>query len=1010
MNLTEYAIEKKTVSFTFVILLIVGGLVSYQKLGKLEFPTFTIKSSVVMTQYPGATPLEVEQEVTDPLETAIQQLAQVDEIRSISKAGMSIIFVDIKDDYLNNEVPQIWDELRRKVSDIQIQLPPGAGPSNVLDDFGDEYGVLFAITGEGYTYEEIKDYADMLKQELLLVKNVASVEIWGGQQEVVYAEISKSRLKALGFSIQDILQTINLQGQVTPSGSVKVGDDYVRLNPTGTIGSVKDMEELVVRSSRSGNLIYLKDVMQIKKGSADPPRWLMRYNGKPALGLGIATVAGGNVVDMGNAVREKIKSLEPKTPVGMEIGNIYYQSDVVTKSIKTFIVNLIEAIAIVNVVLFISMGFYSGAIMGVILLFTILGTFMIMKVMGVSFQIISLGALILSLGMLVDNAIVVTEGILVQVKKGVSKRKAALETVKQTAWPLLGATIVAILAFAAIGTSKDSTGELLKSLFYVTAVSLGLSWILAVTITPLFCVRYLPQQKSNEKEVYGSLFFTGYRKILDTCLRNKVVTCVILVIVLIISFYGFTRIEESFFPNSRTPMFLVDYWKPEGSHIQSTSEDLKKIETFLATFDEVESVATFVGQGALRFILTYEPEMPFSSYGQLMVNVKSHGMITSAIDKLRPYLAENFPEAETKIKRIVNGPSGGSNIEVRFVGEDPEILRKLSEQAKQIMATDNIAVNIHDDWRQKVPVLRPVINDAAARRLGITRPLIADSLSASFSGKTIGLYREDNTLMPIIMRFPKEERKTVETLHDVQVISPVTGGVVPLKQVVSKIESVWEDPIIRRRNRMRTIIAQCDQIAGNASALFYRLRPKIESIDLPAGYTREWGGEYENSNEAKGNLLKMVPIFFMAMVLIVIMLFNAVRQPIIIFLCLPLALIGVTAGLLVTGEPFGFMCILGFLGLSGMLIKNVVVLLDQIDIDIRSGKQRYTAILDASVSRLRPVIMASLTTILGMLPLLKDPFYAGMSITIMSGLAFGTILTLIIAPVLYAMFFRIKNE
>ena len=450
--------------------------------------------------------------------------------------------------------------------------------------------------------------------------------------------------------------------------------------------------------------------------------------------------------------------------------------------------------------------------------------------------------------------------------------------------------------------------------------------------------------------------------------------------------------------------------KTEGTHIQTTSDDLKEIEKYLATFDEVESVATFVGQGALRFLHTYEPEMPSTSYGQLVVNVKNFEMIDGLIDRLRPYMASNFPEAETKFQRLVYGPGGGANIEVRFKGDDPDVLRGLSEQAKQIMALDKNAINLHDDWRQRVLVLRPIVNDAAARRLGISRPMVADSLSASFSGKTIGLYREENTLMPIIMRLPEEERKSVETLHDVQLISPVAGGVVPLKQVVSSIESTWEDPIVRRRNRMRTITVKCDQLTGNASALFNRLRPKIESMELPAGYTIEWGGEYENSTNAQASLFRMVPIFGMAMVFVVIMLFNALRQTIIVFLCLPLATIGVTAGLLATGEPFGFMCILGFLGLSGMLIKNVVVLLDQIDIDIQSGKRRYTAILDASVSRFRPVLMASLTTILGMIPLLKDPFYVGMSITIMSGLAFGTVLTLIIAPVLYSILFKVKSE
>lgn len=1011
MKITEYALNRKIISYALTIILIVGGLLAYGQLGRLEFPTFTIKTAIVVTPYPGASAVEVEQEVTDPIEKAVQQLGQVDEVRSLSRPGLSIVYVDIKRNFDSSEIPQIWDELRRKVNDARALLPPGAGPATVNDDFGDEYGVFFAITGEGFTYEELKDYADYLKRELLLVKDVASVEIWGDQQEAIYLEIAKSRLAELGISFEQFVYTLNRQNQVVAAGSVNVSDEYIRLSPTGKFTTVADLGELLVRSDDQGNVIYLKDIIEIRRGYLDPPSWLMRYNGQPALGLGVSTVSDGNVVEMGEAVRSRIEALKAETPIGMELGLIAYQSDTVSEAVNDFIINLIEAVIIVIAVLCLAMGLSSGILMGVILLLTIFGTFIAMKIIGISLQLISLGALILALGMLVDNAIVVTEGILVRIRQGMTRRQAALKTVAQTAWPLLGATFVAILAFAAIGTSDDSTGEFLISLFLVMAISLGLSWLLAITLTPLFAVQFLPGNKSDRNsDPYGGRFFRIYRSFLDACLRRRLLTLVVLAGLLATAVFGFGYVENSFFPNSKRPQFMINYWRPEGTHIERTAEDLKLMESILADYEEVASTATFVGQGALRFLLTYEPQMPDNAYGQILVTVHDYRTIDRMINRLRGTLIDRLPDAQIVFNKFARGPGNDYKIEARFRGPDINVLRRLSEKAQAVMAADPVAADIRDDWRQQVRVLRPEIKEATARRLGITRPMVADALAMNFSGKTIGLYREDNKLIPMIVKAPAIERRQVDQINDIVVFNPATWSSVPLRQVVSDIQAVWEDPIVRRKNRERTITVQCNPSQGNASSLFNRLRPSIEAINLPPGYEMQWGGEFESSGDAQKALFQMVPVFFLAMVFTVLVLFNAVRQTLIVFLCLPLATIGVTAGLLLTGQPFGFMCLLGFLGLSGMLIKNAVVLIDQIDLEIRNGKNPYEAILDSSVSRLRPVLMAALTTVLGMLPLLGDVFYVGMSVTIMSGLTFGTVLTLVVVPVLYAVFFRIKDR
>jgi multidrug efflux pump subunit AcrB len=569
---------------------------------------------------------------------------------------------------------------------------------------------------------------------------------------------------------------------------------------------------------------------------------------------------------------------------------------------------------------------------------------------------------------------------------------------------------VAVLAFAAIGTSSHTTGEFLRSLFQVMAISLGLSWVLAITLTPMFSVQFLPKpKKGGAIDPYQGRFFQLYRRFLDICLGHRLIALLLLLALLVLALLGFSRVEQNLFPNDNRNQFLLNYWRPEGTHIHRVSKDLRWIEQYLLQRENVTSLATFIGQGGLRFVLTYDPEMPNSSYGQILVTVKDFEAIDGLIDFLRVDLPERFPEAWIEMEKFRRGPGGGARIEARFSGPDIGVLHRLATQAEAIMAADPIATEIRNDWRQSVPVLRPLVAEANARRLAITRSEIADALALNFSGMTVGVYRDRDDLLPVILRVRDDERETAGRIGEVVVFSSATGEAVLLEQIVSDTKTDWETPIVRRYNRRRTVTVGCNQLRGNASALLKRLQPQIEVLSLPTGYALEWGGDHEMSIEANQGLFQMVPVFFLAMLFTVVLLFNAVRQTVIIFLCLPLVSIGVTAGLLLTGRPFGFMCILGYLGLSGMIIKNAVVLIDQIDLEIGLGKTPYTAILDSAVSRLRPVTMASLTTVLGMLPLLQDIFFVGMSITIIGGLTFGTLLTLIVVPILYAVFFRIDD-
>jgi len=1011
VNIGEYAIQKKTITLLFVFLLLGGGFLSYERLGRLEDPEFTIKQALVVTRYPGASPTEVEEEVTDVIETAVQQMGQLDKVTSISQNGVSIVTVEMKDKYDKKTLPQVWDELRRKVGDAQAILPPGAGPSMVKDDFGDVYGVLFAITGDGYSYQEIKDYADDLRRELLLVKDVAKIEFYGTQQEVIYVEMSRSRMAELGISQQEIYSTLNRQNAVSPAGQVKVGTEYIRISPTGMFSSVEEISGLLVHGGGNDSIITLGDVAKVIRGYADPPERMMRFNGRPAVGMGISTVSGGNVVTMGEGIQQRLSELEVNRPVGMELGIVSYQSEGVKKSVNSFAVNLAEALAIVIGVLMLFMGARSGLIIGAILLLTVGSTFIFMDIYAINLQRISLGALIIALGMLVDNAIVVTEGILINVQKGMGRRQAASLVVAQTMWPLFGATVVAVFAFAGIGFAPGGTGEFCRSLFQVILISLMMSWVLAVTATPLFCTMFLKSASGKEKqELYGGILFQLYKKILTACLQWRKLTSLLMIVLLAISVYGFGFVKESFFPSSTRPQFLIDYWRAEGTHIQETAEDMRKIEQYLMGREEVSSVAAFIGSGATRFTLLYSPEMPNTSYGQLLVTVQDYQVIDKILPEIENFLHENFPDAEPKTKKFVLGPGDGAKIQARFRGPDPIILRQLSNQAQTIMRADSRSKDIRDNWRQRVKLIRPEFTEARARRVGISRSDLNQTLNMSFSGLAVGIYRENNKLIPIVSRPPEAERIDVESMRSLQVGSPLTGKMVPISQLVSTNKVEWEDGIIHRRNRMRTITVECDPKIGLASPLFKHLRPQIEAMKLPPGYALEWGGEYENSSEAQQKLGQVLPLSFLAMVVTVICLFNSLRQPLIIFLCVPLSIIGVSAGLLLTGQPFSFMALLGFISLAGMLIKNAVVLIDQIDLEIREGKSPFAAVVDSSVSRVRPVSMAAVTTILGMIPLLFDAFFTDMAVTIMAGLGFATVLTLLFVPVLYVMFFGIRNS
>lgn len=1015
MNIALLTIRFRFFAAVAALVLALAGAWSYTQMGRLEDPEYSIKQAQIITRYPGASAQEVAEEVTDEVERALQRMGQLERVTSVSEPGRSTVTVLIRDQYASRDLPQIWDELRRRVQDAARALPPGASEPVVYDDYGDVYGVFYAVYGDGYSFAELRDHAEMLRRELLLVEDVGKITLFGDQQEVVYVEFPRERTAQLGIPPEALYATLEGQNLATPAGRVRAGGLHVRLDPTGQFQSVEDIGDLLVlHPAAAGKRLYLRDVATITRGYADPPSAMMRFNGHGAVGVAISTVPGGNVVRMGEAVRDRMHELEASTPIGIELGLIAHQADAVNEAVSSFVVGLVQAIAIIIGVLMISMGLRSGVLIGAVLILTVLGTFVLMRATGVMIERVSLGALIIAMGMLIDNAIVVIDLMLVAMRRGVDRVQAAAHAVRQSWAPLLGATIVAVLSFAAIGLSRDSTGEYTRSLFLVMMYSLGLSWVIGITITPLLGYWFLKSPPpapagEGEPDPYAGRIYRGYREVLAWSVRWRWATVLALTLLLGASVWAFGRVDRTFFPPSTRAQFMVHVWLPEGSHIERTADVSDELGRVALELDGVRDVSAFIGAGAPRFLLTYSPESANTSYALLLVTVDDADQIDPLMREIEAYASGSRPEAEVFARRFSLGPGDLQKIRVRLRGPDGVVLAALRDQVVEAFDRDADVVDVRDDWRGRVAMIRPVVSEMHARDAGLTRRDIARALLYHAEGVRVGIYREGDDLLPIIARPPAGERLGAEQLRDAYVWSPVADRRVPMRQVVGAFRTESEASRIQRRDRVPTMTVSADSASGNPAGAVARLRPMLDAIALPVGYTLEWGGEDESSREARAGIFASFPLIGLLMALTVVALFNAWRPPLIVGLVVPLAVTGVAFGLLATGQPFGFMALLGFMSLSGMLIKNAVVLLDEIGSRLRGPTDRpVEVLLDAGVSRLRPVVIASLTTILGMVPLLKDAFFVSMAVTIMSGLIFATVLTLVVVPVLYAILHRLR--
>lgn len=1009
MKLVKYFLQKKSVTLLLLVLILAGGLFSYIKMGKLEDAPFTIKQALVLTPYPGASPSEVQSQVTDILEESIQSLSELYYLKTENRAGLSKITVYVKKETRADEMQQLWDKLRRKVNDVQSKLPDGAGPSVVNDDFGDVLGVFYGLTGNGHTYRELEDEAKIIKNELLKVKDVAKVEIYGVQTPTIDVSVSPSVMAQSGITTSDIVRAFEAQNKVVDAGGIDAGQNRLRIESTGNFYSLDDIRNLTI-VSRSGEHFRLADIAQIEESYQTPASNLMRINDQPAIGIAISTVPTGNVVDMAKAVKDRIDKLSQSMPEGYELTSIYdqgYESDVANQG---FILNLIISVLTVIAILLFFIGFKNGTLIGSGLIFSIFATLIVMMACGIALQRMSLAAIIIAMGMLVDNAIVVTDNAQIAIARGIDRRKALIDGATGPQWGLLGATFIAICSFLPLYLAPSSVAEIVKPLFVVLAISLGLSWVLALTQTTTFGNFILKAKaKDGGKDPYDKPFYHKFASILGTLIRKKALTLGSITALFILSLIVMGLMPQNFFPSLDKPYFRADVFYPDGYSIREVETEMKKVEAHLMQQPEVKRVSVTFGSTPLRYYLASTSVGPKPNFANILVEVTDSKYTKKQEENLDAYMKANYPNAITRTMLFKLSPAVDAAIEIGFIGNNTDTLVMLTNKALDIMHRDGELINVRNSWGNKIPVWHPVYSQERAQPLGISRQSMAQSIQIGTNGMTLGEYREGDQVLPILLK-----DKTIDSfrINDLRTL-PVFGTAretTTLEQVVSRFDFQYKFSNVKDYNRQMVMMAQADPRRGvNAIAAFNRIWKQVqEEIEVPEGYTMKYFGEQESQAESNAALAANLPLTFFLMFVTLLFLFRSYRKPIVILLMLPLIFIGIVLGLVVLGKSFDFFSILGLLGLIGMNIKNAIVLVDQIDTETAAGKAPREAVISATTTRIVPVAMASGTTILGMLPLLFDAMFGGMAATIMGGLLIASALTLFVLPVAYCAIHKIK--
>lgn len=1032
----NWGLQNRKLVFFLVFIFIIGGVLSITRMGKLEDPELIVKQALVVTSYPGASAHQVEMEITDILEKSIRTMKNLDYVESRSMNDLSIITVNLSSTVPNEDVSEIWTLLRHKISDVQSNLPEGASAPLVKDDFGDVFGMFYAMTSDGLSDRELGEYAQLLKRNILNIEGISRVDIYGERKECIYIELFEEQMANLGIYPAEVLSTLSGQNKTVYSGYYEAGTQRLRVTVDDKYRNVEDIGNLLLLG-RQGDQFRLKDIARVFVDYENPTRNEMSYDNQYALGIVISALTDADITKVGKEVEQCVEELMAnRIPAGIEMHKVFFQPDRVSTALNNFMINILESIAIVVILLILTMGMRSGIIIGFNLIVIVLGSILVLYIAGGTLQRVSLAAFVLAMGMLVDNAIVILDGILIDMQKGIPRRKALTSIGRKTAMPLLGATFIAILAFFPIYLSPNTAGIYVRDLFIVLSVSLLLSWILALIYVPIQAKQLLRIKKEKkDKDPFDSKLYKALRTALTWGLNHRAITVTMTVVLLFISLACAVFLPQGFFPDMDYDQLYIEYKLPDGRTNSKVRKDLDSITNYLLSRDEITHVTASVGGTPTRYNLVRGMADPSLSYGELIVDYSSSKELVASIDQIQQYLTEHYPDAYVRVRRY-NLMFKKFPIEAQFCGPDPAVLRQLTTQALEIMEQSPAISLPYSDWEPKVPALMVGYNQSIARNVGLSRQDVGISLLSATDGIPASVFNDWDYRQTIYLKYVDSKGKPIESLENSTVFSMLpsvtainkdmlqgllTGAyteedileelmkTIPLSQVTEGVKLVWEDPVVIRYNGQRAMRAQGNPATGiNAEDARTAIAKQIEEIELSEGYTMTWEGELKDSNDSFKYLFKYFPLAIILMIAILILLFKDYKKPLIIFCCIPLILIGVIFAMLISGKTFGFVAIIGVLGLIGMLIKNCIVLMDEITLQLREGTEPLKALLDSSSSRFRPVMMASMTTILGMIPLLSDDLFGPLAATIMGGLLVGTLITLFIIPILYSLFFKIN--
>ncbi|MFC7514274.1 efflux RND transporter permease subunit [Herbaspirillum sp. GCM10030257] len=1020
-NLSRWALEHIPLTRYLIVALLIGGIMSYGRLGQDEDPPFTFRAMVVRAIWPGATSLQMAEQVTDKLEKKLQETPYIDKIRSYSKPGETLIILQLRESTPPKDVPGAWYQVRKKIGDIRNTLPAGVLGPFFNDEFGDTYGSIFAVSGDGFNYAEVKDYADFVRQQFLQVPSVSKVEMFGVQDEKINIEFSHKKFAQLGIPFESIVNQLNAQNSVESTGVLVTPTDNLQVRVTGAMKSPKDFESLELRAN--GTTFRLGDFAKVKREYKDPPQDKMRFNGKEVIGLGISMEKGGDIIQLGENLEKTVGDLKAKLPVGIELQRVSDQPKAVTSSVHEFLQTLAEAVLIVLAVSFVALGLHTkplrldvrpGLVVALTIPLVLAITFLFMSILSIDLHKISLGALIIALGLLVDDAIIAVEMMVRKMEEGFSRFDAATFAYTSTAMPMLTGTLITAAGFLPIGLAKSAAGEYTFSMFSVNALALIISWFVAVLFTPYIGYILLKVKPSShadgQHELFDSPFYSRFRRVVNWCVEWRKTTILLTLGVFALGIVGFRVIEQQFFPDSSRPELMVELWMPEGSAFAATEAQAKKFESFIRKQDGVESITTYVGTGSPRFYLPLDQIFPQTNVSQVVVLAKDLKAREALRLKIVDVFKNDFPGVRGRVKLLPNGPPVPYPVQFRVTGYEVDKVRAIADQVKEVMRVNPNAVGVNDNWNESVKVLRLDLDQDKLRALGLSSQTVMRAANTVLTGTTIGQYREDNKLIDVVVRQPVEERSTITALNEASLQTP-SGRAIPLSQV-ARVQFVWEPGVVWREGREWAITVQSDVVDGiQGPTVSSQISPQLDKLRaaLPAGYRIELAGAAADSGKAQESIAANVPLVIFIIFTLLMLQLHSFSRALLVFLTGPLGVAGAAMALLLLQRPFGFVAQLGVIALFGMIIRNSVILIDQIEHDIREGMPPWNAIVESAVRRFRPIILTAAAAVLAMIPLSRSVFWGPMAVAIMGGLIIATALTLLFLPALYAAWFRVKK-